>query len=961
MDFEGFVDFIIDKATDFGIEAFRNSMHTEAQISKLRKEVQDQLSLEKKTINENSLEGAFAFGVLSKHLEDYLLQENTVDGLLSEDKSSRERMCYVIIQLSIQESKPENKSAEESVKHIATACIQRIYSFFEKELSLETKYERMTTVRATTNFTDERISQAEKLFAEGFNRIDCDIKEIGRKIDSNLALQCKSDNKAYLELFNKKLFLDEDCEKVTLKAMYVEPGLIGEQLLARTFIQQWYQETEACMLLYGDAGIGKSSLVSKLVSDECQTEENKNDPNKAIVLAITLRDHCDEIKEGMNKKDPIKEIFKRIFNVEDLAELNGRVLILDGYDELTVLIDGFKEKASAYIKSICTKCRDYHFNVLITSREGYFEKTDEPNLIHEKLYWDEGQVDEWCRKYKDCKPEMSDDIDRFYSQYKQLPKGSCYDERFSVLCVPFILYLCCNSGVDLNKNSSVVKIYNNAFRKLLLREHSKGLRGMDLFDYTDSQDSLSDEQLRQVFWQYTKEIAYQMFLLNTLNLSNSGNPDSKECKGLVNAKKRTISILSERGISISEKDLQTTQYLSVFTFSKPDNTGGIAFVHKTVYDFFTAVKLYEDYFAGINDCSMQGMSEEEKINKLLNNTVEAFRYHEMPKDTMGYLCEMNEQRFWDDEAFSFSTYKELFIELAGKLSFARIGIAPALPEYQYPINPDFIEPLSRQLNQAFCSAICFLTGHGFRNDDINEEIKEKFVKLMKELCAKSMQFVDLHEWNLAGADFNNIHLERAELMNIHLENASLRESFLNNSLLQGAHLEWALMERANLEDAYLDEARLDHAHLERSNLRCTNFESAWLPHADLSRAIIERTKMNQAHLENANLGSCYLERSDFDFAHLEKADFTFSYLIYASFEYAHMEEAIFKKAHFVDADLEGAHLEKAHLEGAIIQSADCQNASFTGAYYDEHTVFPKGFDPQQQGMVFVASGEELDS
>jgi hypothetical protein len=52
---------------------------------------------------------------------------------------------------------------------------------------------------------------------------------------------------------------------------------------------------------------------------------------------------------------------------------------------------------------------------------------------------------------------------------------------------------------------------------------------------------------------------------------------------------------------------------------------------------------------------------------------------------------------------------------------------------------------------------------------------------------------------------------------------------------------------------------------------------------------------------------------------------------------------------FVGADLTGADLRNAALEGADFTQAKLSNICLTGAFYDEDTRWPEGFDPRQHG------------
>lgn len=84
-----------------------------------------------------------------------------------------------------------------------------------------------------------------------------------------VAPQTQADNQDYLEHFYDPLFLEDDDSPVTLASMYVSPHLKGKTESIADCVMQWFRSKtrKTCMLLLGNAGVGKSSLVSKIIAD----------------------------------------------------------------------------------------------------------------------------------------------------------------------------------------------------------------------------------------------------------------------------------------------------------------------------------------------------------------------------------------------------------------------------------------------------------------------------------------------------------------------------------------------------------------------------------------------------------------------------------------------------------------------------------------------------------------------
>ena len=68
------------------------------------------------------------------------------------------------------------------------------------------------------------------------------LQRLEQKIDRLSKTNLTSDNCVYLDLFSKKLFLDEEFEGITLKTMYTEPLLVGETVNAHSFVEEWYKQ-----------------------------------------------------------------------------------------------------------------------------------------------------------------------------------------------------------------------------------------------------------------------------------------------------------------------------------------------------------------------------------------------------------------------------------------------------------------------------------------------------------------------------------------------------------------------------------------------------------------------------------------------------------------------------------------------------------------------------------------------
>ena len=642
----------------------------------------------------------------------------------------------------------------------------------------------------------------------------------------------KTDNQDYLDHFYAPLFLEECDSMVTLASMYVSPHLNGRTESIADCIMQWFHSKtrKNCMLLLGNTGVGKSTVVSKIIADANNNAEDKEYKFTADrVLVIALRNYCDKIDLNKNAS----EILTDLFEGYTLDELENKLLILDGLDEVCMLRKGFD--GYIFLEKMSNLKRGFH--VFITSCE-LKEYISDPELISglqiERIQWKEQEVEKWCDKYCSAKKEKKAWCDRFIKDYKKL-----IDRRHELLCVPLNLYIFGSNEINLSDHKSVGSFYEHAFRIILYRSHFAG-QG----DYTNLNNA--DKTTRLIAWQYTKEIAYQMFLLDTLTLAESNDLNNIYAKGLKNAKTRTITVLREKyDLYVQDNDLEIRKELGICPFMTSNGVGGISFVHKTVYEYFTAVKLYEDYFAKFNKSYFNRKRMNDAAEDVMNTAIEAFRYKAIPPDIFQYLCSMRDVPFSDtydhlnSEQFDCKQFEVAFIHALENGILDTLTMKAPTQEYLYRSSSEInMNPINKQIGRAYHSLLCFLTGHGFRNDT-----NSIICKQILQILGASDQYIDMNSWQLS--------------------RSNLREAFLRSANLSKANLQEADLRGANMRGADLSHADLKSAYLIDVDLICANLNGADLQKADLKGADLRGADLSNVHLENADLRDANLRGTNF--------------------------------------------------------------------------------------------------
>ncbi len=115
----------------------------------------------------------------------------------------------------------------------------------------------------------------------------------------------------------------------------------------------------------------------------------------------------------------------------------------------------------------------------------------------------------------------------------------------------------------------------------------------------------------------------------------------------------------------------------------------------------------------------------------------------------------------------------------------------------------------------------------------------------------------------------------------------------------------------------------------------------------------EQIKQINESSEVANFFGANLQGMSLLLAKLQGAN-----LLVAKLQGSYLQGTDLQRADLRGAELQGANLEEADLRGADLrgaelQGAELQEAKLQGAYYNEKTIFPADFDPEENDMIEV--------
>lgn len=138
----------------------------------------------------------------------------------------------------------------------------------------------------------------------------------------------------------------------------------------------------------------------------------------------------------------------------------------------------------------------------------------------------------------------------------------------------------------------------------------------------------------------------------------------------------------------------------------------------------------------------------------------------------------------------------------------------------------------------------------------------------------------------------------------------------------------------NLVAANLDGSNLHRALLEGEDMSCASFVGADLRGAYMSRSNLSQANLNRACLITADVRNANLHKTS---------------LRNCRAIGSHFDESDLSLADFQESDIGFASFLKARLQGAKMLCLRIELASFAGAIYDKHTLWPQDFDPIAAG------------
>lgn len=391
-------------------------------------------------------------------------------------------------------------------------------------------------------------------------------------------------NKQYSKIFDDIMFLHKQSDvKIRLRDIFVLPKF--EEYIF-PFSENAYicedskdileyfkgfinNENVSCLFIEGDAGIGKSSLVTYIAHlYEKNLKTWVEIFGERELICIRLRDIIPEnMHFSYNSINSDILRYLKLSTAEQLDEHKNAVVILDGFDELC-MVEGISGNEHHYIYELSKLFSD--FKLIITTRPQHFgiASLDIPKANITLCHFDRSKREEWIEKYRVV---SNKEEEKFSLEYIQNIK----DEDTDGICdTPMALYMLVAGKIDNEAKQNNWVLYKQIFYKELSEtEYNK------VFTNKNGTYSHAIKKYSELIYKVGAEIAYRMY--------QNGN------KVLSLTDTEISDIINNMGIgNANQKQLIESCYALCSYWKRDEIKGAVEFYHNNIRDFFLCEKIF---------------------------------------------------------------------------------------------------------------------------------------------------------------------------------------------------------------------------------------------------------------------------------------------------------------------------------------------------------------------------------
>lgn len=304
-----------------------------------------------------------------------------------------------------------------------------------------------------------------------------------------------------------------------------------------------YQD-EKTILLEGEAGSGKSSLLMK-IADQYLKRDSFLDSTLLFVQGKEIRH---------SKGNPIEDIL-RVLKLHSAESLDNSVVFLDAYDEISYAAAS-PEKNQEYLRKLVNDCEG--FTLIITARKNYIKSFNGPRFQLEGF--DPEQRRCFLANYNSHRNPENKLSQEFIDSLTQ--EDDCYEDGiFEILSIPMLLYMIAIRNVDISEIKDKFDLY-----ELVFAPDGQGAmhsRGQD--------QKVISKKIWSDSYALALSISKSMFFCNDSFISEV----------------HIRSFIDDMDIPQKTKDILKNRF-GIEIFLSGSDSSIYTFVHRSIFEYFTA-------------------------------------------------------------------------------------------------------------------------------------------------------------------------------------------------------------------------------------------------------------------------------------------------------------------------------------------------------------------------------------
>ncbi len=653
------------------------------------------------------------------------------------------------------------------------------------------------------------------------------------------------------------------------------------------YICKWLKDKRcsnsmSMLLVYGEPGSGKSSVLKKVVDELTNSDEDK----KTIVLALNLFEVT--FVDAKTALDVVKQYIKNEYPWFYEADNRlGRILILDGLDEIKYKV---YEKSQELLRELEGEKWKFDCKVVVSGRTQAVRKAKEKidNYIDVEilpLYIDEHEREKYINKVVDEKKLLEIDLrldywDKLQKEFNIAQNMPLQNSRFDELSrQPLLLFLIMwtakYSNINLMELKNTAELYDKIFECIYTREYSRKKAGGLKYkaEYSEYQKMLghlggcayrnnSRSVSAKTIYEYCTVMDDKKLCENWIKLHQDDNPS------------KLVLLFFLRENFKNGNDSKSTI---------DDQKTEIEFMHKTFYEYLAAIEIIR---------LMYEYTKTDDYNKKLKQIFYMFSKNRVDDVIADFVKEiiLNENLMFEDEVITLAKYDSILSE-----------IVSSAYNVNYPVMIG-----TGDLSQ-------YIYVENYQN---LKNIVLTYEKNISELIKVVTHFIDISKKNICKLKLENMEWGNVNIASWVLDYCNMGGSRMQNAILSGASFKYS-----DMKAAILIMSTADRADFSNTTLDGTDFTGTFLSAANFSYTVIK-----DAVFDFANIEGGYFNDSE-----LYDVSFWGTNLIAVKFDYASLKKVSFRRIDFTRADMTGVTIDDCNWEECIMKDtilADVDISSF---------------------------------